>query len=134
MVLTAGKGYNFKSLFEIYRFLEPTASGISALWARTKALKHNCHVVVGYPEKVDVSHKWPANPEYYNSAVMVGRDGENVAHHRKAFLYYTDETWALEGDKGFYADHITGLGQVAMGICECAPLTPCIHGIRQLTS
>lgn len=99
--------------------LEPTAAGISSLWARTTALKHNCHVTVGYPEKADVSKKWPADPEYYNSAVIVGPDGDDVAHHRKAHLYYTDETWALEGDQGFYGDHITGLGQTAIGICEC---------------
>ncbi|CAI4213813.1 unnamed protein product [Parascedosporium putredinis] len=55
-------------------------------------------------------------PEYYNSVAVIGPDGDDVAHHRKAHLYYTDETWALEGD-GFYGAHITGLGQTAMGIC-----------------
>jgi len=47
---------------------------------------------------------------------MIGPDGDDVAHFRKTHLYYTDETWALEGD-GFFGDHITGLGQTAMGIC-----------------
>lgn len=109
-------GYNFKSLSEVHTFLEPTNAGISALWARTTALKYNCHVAVGYPEKADISHKWPTSPEYYNSVAVIGPDGDDVAHHRKAHLYYTDETWALEGD-GFYGAHITGLGQTAMGIC-----------------
>ena len=71
---------------------------------------------MGYPEKADISHKWPTSPEYYNSVAVIGPDGDDVAHHRKAHLYYTDETWALEGD-GFYGNHITGLGQTAMGIC-----------------
>lgn len=111
-------GYNFQSLQHITPFLEPTAAGITSLWARTTALKYNCVVTAGYPEKVDVSPKWPAGPEYYNSAITVNQDGETVANYRKSFLYYTDETWALEGPSGFYAGEIDGLGKVAMGICE----------------
>lgn len=38
----------------------------------------------------------------YNSMVIVSSAGEVVAHYRKSFLYYTDETWAQEGS-GFYA-------------------------------
>ncbi len=112
------KGYAFKSLSEIHPYLEPTGAGVSSLWARTTALKHNCHVVVGYPEKVDVAHKWPTAPEYFNSAIVIGPDGDNVGHYRKSHLYYTDEKWALEGNGGFFADHVTGLGQTAMGICK----------------
>lgn len=40
---------------DISPFLEPSDSGITALWARTMALKHNCTILVGYPEKVDMS-------------------------------------------------------------------------------
>jgi len=53
-------GYNFKSLKDISPYLEPTAAGISSLWARTTALKYDCVVTVGYPEKVDITPKWPA--------------------------------------------------------------------------
>ncbi|RDL35217.1 uncharacterized protein BP5553_07148 [Venustampulla echinocandica] len=109
-------GYNFRSLQHISPFLEPAAAGITSLWARTTALKYNCFVTAGYPEKVDVSPKWPAGPEYYNSAITVNPDGETVANYRKSFLYYTDETWALEGS-GFYSGTIDDLGNVAMGIC-----------------
>ncbi|RAL58061.1 hypothetical protein DID88_009669 [Monilinia fructigena] len=59
----AFSGYNFKSLQHISPYLEPTTSGISSLWARTTALKHDCVVIVGYPEKVDISPKWPASPD-----------------------------------------------------------------------
>ena len=52
-------GYNFKSLKDITPFLEPTAAGISSLWARTTALKYGCVVTVGYPEKVDITATWP---------------------------------------------------------------------------
>ncbi|KAJ4865106.1 carbon-nitrogen hydrolase domain-containing protein [Trichoderma breve] len=113
----AFSGYNFKSLQDISPFLEPSGSGITALWARTMALKYNCTVLVGYPEKVDVSPKWPTGPEYYNSAIVVNGDGETIANYRKSFLYYTDESWALEGNRGFYDGYIPGLGNTSIGIC-----------------
>ncbi|KAL2760760.1 hypothetical protein ACRALDRAFT_1059497 [Sodiomyces alcalophilus JCM 7366] len=113
----AFSGYNFRSLEHISPYLEPSGSGITSLWARTTALKYNCTVTVGYPEKVDVSGKWPTGPEYYNSAIVVNGDGETIANYRKSFLYYTDETWALEGDGGFYEGYIPGLGHTSMGIC-----------------
>lgn len=115
---TNSTGYNFHSLAQIAPFLEPSGSGISSLWARTTALKLNCNVVVGYPEKVDVANKWPTSPEFYNSAIMVNRDGETIANYRKSFLYAVDETWALEGRDGFFEDEIPDLGSVAMGICK----------------
>ncbi|KAK8859314.1 Protein N-terminal amidase [Apiospora arundinis] len=110
-------GYNFKSLQAISPYLEPSGSGISSLWARTTALKYNCVVAVGYPEKVDVASRWPTSPEYYNSLILVNGEGETVANYRKSHLYYTDETWALEGTEGFFAGHIPGLGHCSMGIC-----------------
>ncbi|KAB5531353.1 carbon-nitrogen hydrolase [Coniochaeta sp. 2T2.1] len=113
----AFSGYNFKSLQQIHPFLEPSGSGISSLWARTTALKFNTKVIVGYPEKVDMRDKWPASPEYYDSAIMVNGDGENVLNYRKRFLYKTDETWALEGDGGFHEADIAGLGKTVVGMC-----------------
>ncbi|KAH6963611.1 hypothetical protein DER45DRAFT_116405 [Fusarium avenaceum] len=113
----AFSGYNFKSLQDITPFLEPSGSGITSLWARTIALKYNCTVTVGYPEKVDVSPKWPTGPEYYNSVIVVNGDGETIANYRKSFLYSTDETWALEGGQGFYDGFIPGLGNTSIGIC-----------------
>jgi protein N-terminal amidase len=88
------------------------------LWARATALKHECVVTVGYPEKVDIRDKWPASPEYYNSAITVNADGETIANYRKKYLYFRDKTWALEGPDGFFYGEIPGLGNVAMGICK----------------
>ncbi|KAI0130043.1 carbon-nitrogen hydrolase [Xylariales sp. AK1849] len=113
----AFSGYNFKSLNEISPYLEPTGAGITSLWARTTALKYNCVVAAGYPEKLDITHKWPTSPEYYNSVIVVNEDGETIANYRKTHLYYTDETWALEGPSGFHSSYIPGVGQIAMGIC-----------------
>jgi protein N-terminal amidase len=64
-----------------------------------------------------VESSGPAStPEYYNSLVVVDSAGQNVAHYRKSFLYYTDATWAREG-QGFYGGKLGSLGQAAMGIC-----------------
>lgn len=74
-------------------------------------------MAVGYPEN-DLSG---SERRAYNSLVFVDRTGETVAHTRKTFLYYTDETWALEG-QGFFAGDVR-LGsslkakKVAAGIC-----------------
>ncbi|KAK6193242.1 centromere/microtubule-binding protein cbf5 [Pestalotiopsis sp. IQ-011] len=113
----AFSGYNFKTLREIYPFLEPTGTGITSVWARSVALKYDCAVAVGYPETADVSHKWPTSPEYYNSLIMVNKDGDAWALYRKSHLYYTDETWALEGPEGFWKGYLPGIGKIAMGIC-----------------
>jgi predicted amidohydrolase len=111
-------GYKFRTLQHISPFLEPTAAGNSSLWARTTALKYNCVVVVGYPEKTDTSSKWPLLSEYYNSSIVVNADGETIANYRKCFLYHSDEAWAREGSDGFFDGEIKGLGQVAIGIGE----------------
>lgn len=110
---------------DIIPFLEHSGSGITSLWARTVALKYNCYVTVGYPEKVDVSPMWPTGPEYYDSAIVVNGDGETVANYRKSFLFYTDETWALEGNKGFYDGFLPGLGNTSIGICKCPNQSTC---------
>ncbi|KAK4156296.1 carbon-nitrogen hydrolase [Chaetomidium leptoderma] len=111
----AFSGYNFKSPEHISPYLEPTGSGVSSKWARTTARKHNCTVAVGYPEKVDTEEQTSA-PETYNALIVVNSGGEKLANYRKSFLYYTDDTWALEG-QGFYGGKLGSFGQAALGIC-----------------
>ncbi|KAK6606632.1 carbon-nitrogen family protein [Botrytis cinerea] len=113
----AFSGYNFSSLEQITPYLEPTTSGVTSSWARTAALRHNCIVTVGYPEKVGDLSSGSTNPKCYNSTVTMDKDGKTIANYRKSFLYYTDETWAHEGS-GFFDGDIEGLGTVAMGICK----------------
>ncbi|KAI9661696.1 MAG: Carbon-nitrogen hydrolase [Bathelium mastoideum] len=43
----------------------------------------------------------PATPKRYNSLVAVSPTGTILAHYRKSFLFYTDETWASESPTGF---------------------------------
>ncbi|KIW70867.1 hypothetical protein PV04_03102 [Phialophora macrospora] len=127
----AFSGYNHPSLAAIAPFLEPTAAGPSTRWAARTAKRLKCTVAVGYPEAAEEGNY---NTIYdkritaeetgkvaYNSLVFVGSTGEVVAHYRKSFLYYTDETWAQEG-QGFWAGvlPIGGKGQqvkAAAGIC-----------------
>lgn len=125
----AFSGYNFPSLDSIRPFLEPTANGPSAKWAITTARRLDCHVIVGYPEKCLATSDEPER--FYNSTVTVSPQGQVVATYRKSFLYYTDETWALEGPNGssqrsfnsselckpFLCGEIAGLGRVGHGIC-----------------
>ena len=123
-------GYNHPSLDAIAPFLEPTAAGPSTRWASRTAIRLKCTVIVGYPEAADEGNfntafdaKITANEGTvaYNSIVMVDSTGEVVGHYRKSFLYYTDETWAKEG-QGFFAG-VLPMGssgtrmKAAAGIC-----------------
>lgn len=114
-------GYNFESLEHIYPYLEPTTAGISSKWAKTAALKYNCVVAVGYPEKTDGSLEDTEPAKLYNSAIIVHPQGTVASNYRKTFLYYTDDTWAQEGPDGFFSDEIEGLGSTAVGICKFLP-------------
>jgi protein N-terminal amidase len=91
-------------------------------------LKYECVVTVGYPEKVE-TERWPASPEYYNSAIIVNKDGETIANYRKTFLYSRDEAWALEGPNGFFHGVIPSLGTAAMGICKCLAIQFATKGL-----
>lgn len=113
----AFSGYNFKSLGHISPHLELKDAGISAAWSRQAALKYDSVVVTGYPERVDPKDGWPTDPKYYNSAIIMDGDGDAVGNYRKSHLYYTDETWALEGRSGFYTANVHPVGRMALGIC-----------------
>ena len=99
-------GYNHSSLSAIAPYLEPTADGPSTRWAARTAKRLKCTVAVGYPEAFEEGNfntvydpKISATSETiaYNSLVIVDSVGDVVAHYRKSFLYYTDDTWAKEG-------------------------------------
>lgn len=136
-------GYNHPSLSSIAPYLEPTADGPSTRWAIRTATRLKCTVAVGYPEAVtsmsptvdgsesvgggnyntafDAKIMAAENTVAYNSLVFVDATGQVVAHYRKSFLYYTDETWAKEGS-GFYSGILPiGNGgrrvKAAAGIC-----------------
>lgn len=96
-------GYNFPSLSAIKPYLEPVGQGPSGIWAKETARRIGCKVCVGYPEVVAENTEDNEKETYYNSLLVVDGTGEVLVNYRKSFLYYTDETWALEGDlkRGF---------------------------------
>lgn len=111
-------------------FLEPQGTGPSGRWARETARRLRCKVCVGYPEIAKVGEEQSEDEQedkYYNSLIVVGEDGQVLHNYRKRFLYYTDETWATEGDagRGFLSlefDHPTSEGKkrhvpTSFGIC-----------------
>ncbi|KAL1304473.1 hypothetical protein AAFC00_003464 [Neodothiora populina] len=149
-------GYNFPNLEAIKPYLEPSSAGPSTAWAKKTAARYQCIVNVGYPEITTAtttkttsstmttstsaagSNKTDDDdnddgPKRYNTVVSVSPTGQILATYRKSFLYYTDETWASEGDSGFFsgslsvsasaapraatADDDSLLENVAMGIC-----------------
>jgi len=82
-------------------FVEPVGKGPSAAWAREAAQRLHCKVCVGYPEIE--TEDTTGETKYYNSLVVIDEKGEVIHNYRKSFLYYTDESWASEGDvkRGF---------------------------------
>ncbi|KAI9714736.1 MAG: Carbon-nitrogen hydrolase [Bogoriella megaspora] len=72
----------------------------------------------------DVSTTTTPRPECYNSLITVSPNGSIISHYRKSFLYYTDETWALEGS-GFSTGSLHSL--------PLATLPPS-HSVSQSTS
>jgi protein N-terminal amidase len=113
---TPHAGYNFKDLEEIAPLLEATTAGPTTRWAARAAQRYRAYVTVGYPEK-SAALNADGTTVNYNSIVTVAPDGKVLINYRKTFLYYTDETWAAEGDKSFFAGELQGIGQVAQGIC-----------------
>ena len=96
-------GYNFPSLPAIKPYLEAVGQGPSGIWAKETARRVGCKVCVGYPEVVVANAEDNESETYYNSLLVVDENGEVLVNYRKAFLYYTDEKWAEEGDvrRGF---------------------------------
>ncbi|TLD23659.1 N-terminal asparagine amidohydrolase-like protein [Venturia nashicola] len=119
----AFSGYNFQTLEEITPCLEPSCAGPSTQWAVNIARHYSIFVTVGYPEvaKPADSADPTSKSVNYNSTVTVSPQGVVIGSYRKRFLYYTDETWAHEGDgktaSGFFAGPLGPLGDVSMGIC-----------------
>lgn len=81
--------------------MEPAGTGRSAIWAQNTAKRLRCKVCVGYPE-IEGSPD-SEGVKYYNSLIVVDEQGEVIHNYRKCFLFFTDNTWAHEGnvERGF---------------------------------
>jgi predicted amidohydrolase len=79
-------------------------------FSRLQRVSDECDVylIVGLTER--------AGDTVYNSAVLIGPDGDLLGKHRKNFLWYTETDWYAAGE-GFPA-FATEFGRVGMMICS----------------
>ena len=77
--------------------------------AATLAKRHRAYFVVGYPEAAP-------DGRLFNSALLMGPDGEFLYNYRKRLLYDQDETWAEPGDRAYPLIE-TPFGLLTAGIC-----------------
>lgn len=92
-------GYNFRSFDDIQPFSESEVDGISIKWAKETAKRLNCHVLIGFAQKIQelqVKH-------VYNAMGIVSNTGELLKVYHKTQLYPpVDPLWARPGE-GFLA-------------------------------
>ncbi|ODN75755.1 hypothetical protein L202_05766 [Cryptococcus amylolentus CBS 6039] len=124
-------GYIFPTPASIMPYLEPPRIGPTSLLARSLSTRLKCHVIAGYPERLEdaqqsgvVSGEAGADSEMskaagvgYNSALISSPSGEIVGNYRKTFLFDTDKNWARAGDGFKHFDLGGALGRVVVGIC-----------------
>lgn len=108
----AFSGYSFNDRAEIQGILEePNNQYPTFNWCTKQASRLGAYIFCGYPEK--------DSNNAYNSMMVVSPQGQLVENYRKRFLYVTDKTWALEGDR-FKAVVVNINGReykVGLGIC-----------------
>jgi protein N-terminal amidase len=110
-------GSDFFSVRQASPLLERSGCGISALWSRTVALKYDCSVVVGYPERSEASTTdFTTVSGIYNSALVINGEGETIVNYRKKLLHPAERIWASDSHQDFFFKDVKGLGRVAMGI------------------
>ena len=84
--------------------------GETCEFLRNLAGRHRVHICSGVVER--------AGPIIYNSAILIGQDGELLAHHRKIYELAIAHDCYAPGDRLAVAD--TPLGRIGMMICADA--------------
>jgi len=88
-------GYSFQSFEDLEPFIESETDGISMTWARNVAHKLNCHVMIGFPQRIAE----PGVRQIYNALGIVSNRGELIKVYHKTQLYPpVDPLWARPGD------------------------------------
>ncbi|KAG0140645.1 hypothetical protein CROQUDRAFT_726039 [Cronartium quercuum f. sp. fusiforme G11] len=94
-------GYNFQSYQEIEPFVESEIDGISVSWARATATRLNCHVIIGFAQRIQPSKTKPnlIEQKCYNALAIVSNVGELLTVYHKTQLYpAVDPLWAKAGE------------------------------------
>lgn len=103
-------GYVFRSREEIAPYVEPVPGPTTRIFGRL-ARERSAALVVGLPE-VD-----PATGAFYNTAVLLGPDGEVGGVYRKTHSFYCDTLWAAEGNLGLPVFEGPWPGPLGLLIC-----------------
>jgi predicted amidohydrolase len=99
-------GYIWPSRDAIAPHAEP-ARGATFRTLAPIAKQYGAVIVAGFPER--------DGRTLYNSALVVGTDGELLACYRKVLLYEADEAWATAGSQHLVVE--TPHGRIVPGIC-----------------
>ncbi|NOY25492.1 MAG: carbon-nitrogen hydrolase family protein [Oligoflexia bacterium] len=102
----ATTGYVWSSAREIAPFCEP-ANG-PTLQALAPIAARGAWIVCGFAERAD-------DGALYNSALVIGPDGDLACCYRKILLYKLDETWASGGQRRLWIE--MEFGTFAPAIC-----------------
>ncbi|MFI6764006.1 carbon-nitrogen hydrolase family protein [Streptomyces sp. NPDC050355] len=99
---------------EVHRLAEP-ADGDSARAVGEIAAEHGIAVLYGYPERA--GHDDADSAAVYNSAQLIGPDGERLANYRKTHLFGCFEReWFTPGDRAVVQAELSG---VRIGVLIC---------------
>ena len=110
-------GYKLKDEDMLKQLAEKQTKGLNFQAMKEIALKFNCYVFGGYPEKADEG--------YYNSMYCIDRKGALLLNYRKLFLYDFDKPYYLKGDGFKTCDIITLKGDtLKVAMCICMDLNP----------
>ncbi len=106
----ATTGYVFRSREEIAPYVEPIPGPTTRVFGRL-ARQRGVSLVVGLAE-VD-----PSSGAFYNSAALIGPNGQVAGVYRKTHSFFADTFWAAEGDLGLPV--FTGSWPGPLGVLIC---------------
>ena len=122
-VLTTGtadvQGYMFPDAPSIAPYLEHPKTGPTASFCAELARRLECHVVAGFPERLEVPTSSTSDTLVgANAALLCDTTGRPVHVYHKSNLFPTDLPWARPGP-GFTAlDLSAPFGRTAVAICN----------------
>ena len=102
-------GYVFPNEDSAREVAELSTEGPTRDFVSQLAVRQNAYIVLGYPETT-------LDGRLFNSAMIVGPEGELLFNYRKRLLYETDESWAAPGDTSYPLIQ-TPFGTMTCGIC-----------------
>ncbi|KAG9308866.1 carbon-nitrogen hydrolase [Chiua virens] len=111
-------GYMFPDAPSIAPYLEHPHTGPTSTFCAELARHLQCHVVVGFPERLDPASESASSSALRGANAALLHDGDVPVHvYHKSNLFPTDLTWARPG-LGFTAVALPGLGRTAVAICN----------------